>query len=41
VQVLLTVVGGKVIYDKETFAQPPIDVRLAKDGLPIIDNETE
>ena len=41
IQVLMTVAGGKVIYDRATFVPPPVDVRLAKDGMPIIDNETE
>jgi len=35
------VVGGKVVYDRATFVPPREDVRLAKDGMAIIDNETE
>ncbi|MCZ6750998.1 MAG: amidohydrolase family protein [Acidobacteria bacterium] len=41
IQVLMTVVGGRVVYDRATFVPPREDVRLAKDGMAIIDNETE
>lgn len=41
IQVLMTVAGGKVVYDRATFVPPPADVRRAKDGMAFIDNETE
>ena len=41
IKVLMTVVGGQVVYDAETFTPPPADVRRAKDGEQFIDNETE
>jgi len=41
IQVLMTLAGGKVVYDRATFVPPAIDVRLGKDGMAHIDNETE
>ena len=41
IRVLMTLVGGKVVYDAETFTPPPPDVRRAKDREEFIDNTTE
>jgi predicted amidohydrolase YtcJ len=41
IQVLMTMVGGTVVYDVATFKAPAEDVRTARDGRSFIDNETE
>jgi predicted amidohydrolase YtcJ len=41
IQVLMTMVGGAVVYDAATFKPPAEDVRMARDGRSSIDNETE
>lgn len=41
IQVLMTVVGGQVVYDAATYKHPSEAVRLARDGMSYIDNETE
>ena len=38
IQVLMTVLGGEVVYDRATYVLPPADVRRARgEGVPFID----
>lgn len=41
IQVLMTLVGGQVVYDAATYKHPSEAVRRARDGMSHIDNETE